>query len=321
MVTDLDGHITQNVVYIPFGEVFVEERNGNWNTPYLFNAKELDEETGLYYYGARYLDPAGARWLSVDPMWEKYMGMSPYNYCAENPVKMVDPDGRKTVVSQNEDGTYNVISGSIDDDNGIYCDNKLIGYSATPYSFYDEGLGFVGKIDPQDMSGKDFLNDVIQDKDMSLEYYMEKATGRKPLDFKRTNGSEKVIYDDKKDHRQMINFYRGMPLNLKGPDETLPVYASARDVGNIAAGFMAGSRDIPWLAARFAFDKLQTNQDKEAGKDIIWFFECATTKYAERLGYRIGSECFKLKNLKNLPSYGGLTPSRSIITTKDYSPW
>ena len=94
MVTDLDGHITQNVVYIPCGEVFVEERNGSWASSYLLNAKELDEETGLYYYGARYLDPAGARWLSVDPMWEDYGGSSPYNYCMSNPVKLIDPDGR-----------------------------------------------------------------------------------------------------------------------------------------------------------------------------------------------------------------------------------
>ena len=80
--------------YIPYGEVFVEERNNSFSTNYLFNAKELDNETGLYYYGARYLDPTGAMWLSVDPMWEKYAGMSPYNYCGGNPVKMVDPDGR-----------------------------------------------------------------------------------------------------------------------------------------------------------------------------------------------------------------------------------
>ena len=93
MVTNEDGHITQNVVYIPFGEVFVEERNGSWASPYLFNAKELDEETGLYYYGARYLDPAIALWLSTDPLQGKYPGMSPYNYCAGNPVKLVDPDG------------------------------------------------------------------------------------------------------------------------------------------------------------------------------------------------------------------------------------
>lgn len=93
-VTDADGNIAQHIEYIPYGEVFVEERNSQFSTNFLFNAKELDNETGLYYYGARYLDPTGAMWLSVDPMWEKYAGMSPYNYCAGNPVKFVDPDGK-----------------------------------------------------------------------------------------------------------------------------------------------------------------------------------------------------------------------------------
>jgi len=93
MVLDVDGNISQSVTYIPYGEIFVEERNGAWNSPYLFNAKELDEETGLYYYGARYLNPTNCMWLSTDPLFEKYVGMSPYNYCAGNPVMMVDPDG------------------------------------------------------------------------------------------------------------------------------------------------------------------------------------------------------------------------------------
>ena len=85
--------IPNRIVSVSKPYVFVEERNGTWNTPYLFNGKELDEETGLYYYGARYLDPTGAMWLSVDPLFEKYVGMSPYNYCAGNPVKLVDVDG------------------------------------------------------------------------------------------------------------------------------------------------------------------------------------------------------------------------------------
>ena len=75
----------------------MEERNNSFSTNYLFNAKELDNETGLYYYGARYLDPTGAMWLSVDPLFEKYAGMTPYNYCAGNPVKLVDPDGRDII--------------------------------------------------------------------------------------------------------------------------------------------------------------------------------------------------------------------------------
>ena len=94
-VTDADGNIAQHIEYIPYGEVFVEERNSQFSTNFLFNAKELDNETGLYYYGARYLDPTSAMWLSVDPLFEKYAGMSPYNYCAGNPVKMVDPDGNE----------------------------------------------------------------------------------------------------------------------------------------------------------------------------------------------------------------------------------
>ena len=93
LVTNLDGEVTQHVSYIPYGEVFIEERNGVWSTPYLFNAKELDEETGLYYYGARYLNPKDARWLSVDPMFENFTGVSPYAYCHNNPISRVDPNG------------------------------------------------------------------------------------------------------------------------------------------------------------------------------------------------------------------------------------
>ena len=102
MVLDIDGNISQSVTYVPYGEVFVEERNGTWNSPYLFNYKELDEETGLYYYGARYLNPTNGMWLSTDPLFEKYVGMSPYNYCAGNPVKLVDPDGRDVYVFDEE---------------------------------------------------------------------------------------------------------------------------------------------------------------------------------------------------------------------------
>ncbi|MBO4773331.1 MAG: RHS repeat-associated core domain-containing protein [Bacteroidales bacterium] len=59
---------------------------------YAFNAKELDEETDMYYYEARYYKPPV--FTSRDPMFEKYFWMTPYAYCANNPVKYVDPDGR-----------------------------------------------------------------------------------------------------------------------------------------------------------------------------------------------------------------------------------
>ena len=60
-----------------------------------FTGKERDEETGYGYFGARYMDhELMTMWLSVDPMADKYPNISPYAYCAWNPVKLVDPDGR-----------------------------------------------------------------------------------------------------------------------------------------------------------------------------------------------------------------------------------
>ncbi len=98
-ITNLDGEVVQHIEYVPFGEVFLEERNNTWNTPFLFNGKELDEETGLYYYGARYYNPRISLWYGVDPLAEKYPSMSPYNYCANNPIKYIDPDGRESIPS------------------------------------------------------------------------------------------------------------------------------------------------------------------------------------------------------------------------------
>jgi RHS repeat-associated protein len=80
LITNLDSEVVQHIEYVPFGEVFIEERNNKCNTPYLFNAKELDEETGLYYYGARYYDARVSVWLSADPKQEKYPDVSTYAY-------------------------------------------------------------------------------------------------------------------------------------------------------------------------------------------------------------------------------------------------
>ena len=68
------------------------------NSYYTFSAKEKDVETGLSYFGLRYYSSELSVWLSVDPMADKYPSMSSYVYCANNPVKLVDPNGEKIVV-------------------------------------------------------------------------------------------------------------------------------------------------------------------------------------------------------------------------------
>jgi RHS repeat-associated protein len=66
-------------------------------TPFRFTGKERDSETGLYYYGARYLDPKTSRWLSADSAMGgvfNYVDLHVYHYAGSNPVKYTDPDGR-----------------------------------------------------------------------------------------------------------------------------------------------------------------------------------------------------------------------------------
>jgi len=95
-ITNLDGEVSQHIEYVPFGEVFIEERNNTWNTPYLFNAKEFDEETGMYYYGARYYEPRISIWMSIDPMQEKTPNYSSYCYTLNNPIIFIDFYGLET---------------------------------------------------------------------------------------------------------------------------------------------------------------------------------------------------------------------------------
>ena len=64
---------------------------------FTFSAKEKDIETGLSYFGSRYYSSDLSIWLSVDPMSDKYASLSPYTYCADNPVKLVDPNGEEIV--------------------------------------------------------------------------------------------------------------------------------------------------------------------------------------------------------------------------------
>ena len=113
-ITNLDGEVVQHIEYVPFGEVFIEERNSIWNTPYLFNAKEFDEETGLYYYGARYYDPRLSVWMSTDLKEAKYPGLSTYCYSFNNPIRLKDYDGNEPITAIIEGVTAFAVSAGVD---------------------------------------------------------------------------------------------------------------------------------------------------------------------------------------------------------------
>lgn len=106
-ITDASGTAVQHLQYLPFGERFVDQRTSGYCERFTFTGKERDEETGFGYFGARYLDyELMAMWLSVNPLADKYPGISPYAYCAWNPLKQIDPDGREMGDFYSKDGTY-----------------------------------------------------------------------------------------------------------------------------------------------------------------------------------------------------------------------
>ena len=99
-ITDDHANITQYDAYLPYGELLVDEHSSTEELPYKFNGKQFDEETGLYYYGARYINPVTSLWYGVDPLAEKYLMTGAYVYCGDNPIVLKDPDGRGWIQTQ-----------------------------------------------------------------------------------------------------------------------------------------------------------------------------------------------------------------------------
>lgn len=105
-VTDVDGELYEHMQYFPSGEPWVDQRSNTERLPHLFSGKELDQETGLFYFGARYYDPRVGFWASADPLGTGYLdgagvggvynpvNLATYTYVAHNPLRLVDPDGR-----------------------------------------------------------------------------------------------------------------------------------------------------------------------------------------------------------------------------------
>ena len=154
-ITNLDGEVSQHIEYVPFGEVFIEERNNTWNTSYLFNAKEFDEETGMYYYGARYYEPRLSLWMTCDPLQEKYINISTYCYTFNRPVVLIDPNGEfpilpivKGIIKLSV--MYYTTATALE--NSSKSDLRQIGYgmkhpiNALKVGYYDEGSNNISTI-------------------------------------------------------------------------------------------------------------------------------------------------------------------------------
>lgn len=279
------------------------------------------EKTGEVYgegneYSAefRQYDSRLGRWLSIDPLALHFPWQSPYVGLDNNPIKLMDPNGDSTFVSKNKNGTYSVVGGTLDNDNGIYIGTQgkpagsLIGYSATPESFYDpDSKKFRGTINPNDNSGRDFLNKQILADNPNVFNYGLNATKGEKYDFKRTNGTNVQLFDNIND------FYRGMPILDECNGK--PVFASARDVGNIAAGVVAGRAGLGWAASRIGLDLLESYQKGKPSTEKL------QSQFAQKLGHRIGLQIYMKTEMSRTPGNGHLrnmTISKSILKRQDF---
>ena len=138
---------------------------------YTFSAKEKDSETGLSYFGARYYSSDLSIWLSVDPMSGKYPSLSPYVYCANNPVKLVDPNGEKVLPSAAfQDSKYYYVFKNLSQTNKTY-QNLLSKYQDNSHDFVlDYSTEITNKAGSNQMSHKK-IGDMITYTKADSRYY------------------------------------------------------------------------------------------------------------------------------------------------------
>jgi RHS repeat-associated protein len=115
VMTGENGKVIETTTYKPFGAMRTHTPQGVLRSNYKFTDQELDSETGLYYYGARYYDPAIGRFISPDsivPDPSDPQSLNRYSYVRNNPLIHVDPDGH-------EDSDFSVTPGGFGDSGGF----------------------------------------------------------------------------------------------------------------------------------------------------------------------------------------------------------
>ncbi|MCY1518568.1 hypothetical protein D9M68_532890 [compost metagenome] len=168
---------------------------------------------------------------------------------------------------------------------------EVMGKMLTEYSFHnDEGNAVQGAIlNAGDKSGINFLNNEIIGADPGLLSYMPNAIGGEKYDFK-TRGIGNIPESEQDAYK-----YRGMPFEgasgFGNQDGAMTTFASARDFGNIGAGYVAGKSGLSWGVARLGFDALES---KQLSKIAV---EGQPSQRAERVGFGVGSRLFDAKQV------------------------
>lgn len=212
-VVDSNNNIKETISYYPFGcEMRIQDpaliqQTNSLGHPFRFTGKELDKQNGLnmYDFGARLFDVAGVpMWTSVDPLAEKYYHITPYSYCAGDPVNKVDPDGRS--IKAESLSQANII-------------NTVTPEEAEYIQFDENGLMNVDLINQCESTSDNFLS--IKQLATSNTNYIFKVADK--------GHDGKAFYDNSSSGG---NYYRGvteMPgaQSAPSPDENVYIFVGA----------------------------------------------------------------------------------------------
>ena len=212
MITNDNGHIHQYFVYSPFGEnMYQYNRNSDFDSRYRFNGKEIDEETGNGYYGARYYNPKISVWLSVDPLAHEYPNLSPYNFAANNPILLFDPNGESIWATKEAWGIINESMIAI-----LGRKQDIFSYNSEEGKVEFNKNADLSELKPEQKEFVDRYKSLIEDEDFDLNVQvvdrfelLEKGTPQETsLDKKNANGLT-VYRREAKTGKQTSTVYLG----------------------------------------------------------------------------------------------------------------
>ena len=172
------GTATQINHYYPFGGLFGES-TGNTGQRYKYNGKEFDRTHGLdwYDYGARHMTPDVGRFTTIDPMAEKYYSISPYAYCANNPVNAIETEGKDItfLIASNGANGFGHMGAIIGNNSNYYY--ITAGATNTNWKIFSnsnqEGGISIFKIDSSSMKG---AIEIVRNTDKVNSYYNDYLT-------------------------------------------------------------------------------------------------------------------------------------------------
>ena len=160
VVLDDEGNVVERADYLPYGSDRLQIADTDTpDTDYKFTGKELDDETGLMYYGARYYDSGLGRFISFDPLLLNEGGkplesvlpnpqaLNPYSYVTNNPVRFVDETGEYQIEVHFDLTLFLAKSAGFSDDNALdlaYSDQQTdVNKITSPYNIDNGWMHFV----------------------------------------------------------------------------------------------------------------------------------------------------------------------------------